>query len=68
MDIKSEPLSQIDELSTSSVQLQGEIKAKSPLECNICFDESSEPVTTRCGHIYCWTCIYKVVYYSIVTC
>jgi len=31
----------------------------SPLECNICYEESDEPVTTTCGHIYCWACIYK---------
>ena len=22
------------------------------LECNICYDEPAEPVTTHCGHIY----------------
>jgi len=31
----------------------------SPLECNICYEESDEPVTTMCGHIYCWACVYK---------
>ena len=23
-----------------------------PLECNICFEDSFEPVVTPCGHIY----------------
>ena len=25
---------------------------ESSLECNICFEDSTEPVTTTCGHIY----------------
>jgi len=31
----------------------------SPLECNICYEEATEPVTTHCGHIFCWSCVYK---------
>jgi len=31
----------------------------SPLECNICYEESIEPVATQCGHIFCWSCVYK---------
>ena len=23
-----------------------------PLECNVCFEDSFEPVVTPCGHIY----------------
>ena len=26
--------------------------SSSPLECNICYEDSYEPVTTTCGHIY----------------
>jgi len=36
-----------------------EVQNGSPLECNICYEESDEPVTTHCGHIYCWSCVYK---------
>ena len=26
--------------------------------CNICFESVKSPVVTRCGHIYCWSCLY----------
>lgn len=29
-------------------------------ECSICFDVATEPVVTRCGHLFCWPCIYRV--------
>jgi len=28
-------------------------------DCNICLDTASEPVITRCGHLYCWPCMYQ---------
>ena len=28
-------------------------------DCNICLDTVDEPVTTLCGHIFCWECFYK---------
>mmetsp|Transcript_13009 Transcript_13009/g.24437 ORF Transcript_13009/g.24437 Transcript_13009/m.24437 type:complete len:286 (+) Transcript_13009:201-1058(+) len=27
--------------------------------CNICFEQVSEPVVTRCGHLYCWPCLFQ---------
>lgn len=27
--------------------------------CNICFEQVSEPVVTRCGHLYCWACLFQ---------
>ncbi|PFH35965.1 zinc finger, C3HC4 type (RING finger) domain-containing protein [Besnoitia besnoiti] len=27
-------------------------------ECNICFDEATDPVVTRCGHLFCWRCLH----------
>lgn len=25
--------------------------------CSICFDTATEPVVTKCGHLYCWPCL-----------
>ena len=30
-----------------------------PYECTICLETAKEPVVTKCGHIYCWPCIYS---------
>ncbi|KAG5191998.1 hypothetical protein JKP88DRAFT_284769 [Tribonema minus] len=31
----------------------------SRFECNICLDHVNEPVVTRCGHLFCWPCLYR---------
>jgi len=31
----------------------------SRFSCNICFDEVVEPVVTKCGHLYCWPCLFQ---------
>ena len=31
---------------------------ESSYECSICMDTAKEPVVTKCGHLYCWPCIY----------
>jgi E3 ubiquitin-protein ligase RNF5 len=28
-------------------------------ECNICFELPQEPIVTLCGHLFCWSCLYK---------
>ncbi len=28
-------------------------------ECKICLEVPTEPVTTLCGHLYCWGCLYE---------
>mmetsp|Transcript_11894 Transcript_11894/g.46063 ORF Transcript_11894/g.46063 Transcript_11894/m.46063 type:complete len:139 (-) Transcript_11894:2778-3194(-) len=33
--------------------------ANSYFECNICLELAQEPIVTQCGHLYCWSCIYK---------
>ena len=31
----------------------------SPFECNICIDTAQQAVVSKCGHLYCWPCIYQ---------
>jgi len=31
----------------------------SRFNCNICLESVSEPVVTQCGHLYCWSCLYR---------
>ncbi|KAE8664199.1 omega-6 desaturase, endoplasmic reticulum [Hibiscus syriacus] len=28
-------------------------------DCNVCFDLAREPVVTCCGHLFCWSCLYR---------
>jgi hypothetical protein len=35
-------------------------KNESNFECSICMDVAKEPVVTKCGHLFCWPCIYDV--------
>ena len=32
--------------------------AEDRFACNICFESVQSPVVTRCGHLYCWSCLY----------
>mmetsp|Transcript_18179 Transcript_18179/g.29869 ORF Transcript_18179/g.29869 Transcript_18179/m.29869 type:complete len:206 (+) Transcript_18179:41-658(+) len=38
---------------------KGDRESASYFECNICLEVADEPVTTPCGHLYCWPCLYK---------
>jgi len=31
----------------------------SRFDCNICLEPVAEPVVSRCGHLYCWPCLYR---------
>lgn len=33
-----------------------------PWGCNICLEETKDPVCTSCGHIFCWPCLYPWVH------
>jgi Zinc finger, C3HC4 type (RING finger) len=35
------------------------LKADSRFSCNICLDPVIEPVVTRCGHLFCWPCLFR---------
>ena len=47
---------------TSQAEAEAEAEAEADYDhrfaCNICLEQVSEPVVTRCGHLYCWPCLY----------
>ena len=45
--------------STSRPPSPGPNDDAQDLDCNICLFASSEPVVSRCGHLYCWACLHK---------
>lgn len=45
--------------SSSAALRQSELSQDARFSCNICFDAVSEPVVTRCGHLYCWPCLFR---------
>lgn len=36
--------------------------------CNICLDPVHDPVTTLCGHLFCWPCLYRWLETQHTTC
>ncbi len=30
-----------------------------PFECYICYYPATQPVLTKCGHLFCWPCLFK---------
>ena len=42
-----------------SNQTQESPSADTTFECNVCFETAREPVITQCGHLYCWSCLYR---------
>lgn len=32
---------------------------ESLFECNICLDTAKDAVVSRCGHLFCWPCLYQ---------
>lgn len=34
------------------------MEASARFECHICYELATEPVVTRCGHLFCWTCLH----------
>jgi hypothetical protein len=35
------------------------IMTEAKWECKVCMDEAKDAVVTRCGHLYCWQCVYQ---------
>ncbi|KAJ8749406.1 hypothetical protein K2173_018899 [Erythroxylum novogranatense] len=53
------------EMWNSSSQSLGHSNKSSSngFDCNICLDWVQDPVVTLCGHLYCWSCIYKWLHF-----
>ena len=37
-------------------------------DCNICLDDVREPIVTQCGHLFCWSCLYRWLNTNHQTC
>lgn len=37
-------------------------------ECAVCMEAPTQPVVTRCGHLYCWACMFKWLQLGHRTC
>ncbi|KAL3526696.1 hypothetical protein ACH5RR_011352 [Cinchona calisaya] len=44
--------------SSASGDVDGDGDA-SDFECNICFELAQDPIVTLCGHLFCWSCLFK---------
>lgn len=53
------PNTKQDEGQSSELLPKKEESQDARFSCNICFDAVTEPVVTRCGHLYCWPCLYR---------
>ncbi|EER91855.1 uncharacterized protein LOC8055116 [Sorghum bicolor] len=61
------PISTADKSSTSGTAAPPSnrepddkaIRNAANFECNVCFDIAAEPVVTKCGHLFCWECLYQ---------
>ncbi|CAJ0578778.1 unnamed protein product, partial [Mesorhabditis spiculigera] len=42
-----------------SDQPEGSNPNKEPFDCNICLDMAKDAVVTRCGHLFCWSCLVQ---------
>ena len=43
-------------------------EAEASFVCNICLDPVKDPVITQCGHLYCWSCLYRWLNTQHTTC
>ncbi|XP_038054832.1 E3 ubiquitin-protein ligase RNF185-like [Patiria miniata] len=45
--------------ATDSAEKDGAGSQESLFECNICLDTARDAVVSRCGHLFCWPCLYQ---------
>ncbi|MBA0642229.1 hypothetical protein Goklo_026657 [Gossypium klotzschianum] len=49
-----------DEVSEKKVNVEKGVSSDgSFFDCNICLGLAREPVVTCCGHLFCWSCLYR---------
>ncbi|KAG0198246.1 hypothetical protein BGX28_008311 [Mortierella sp. GBA30] len=53
------PLSPTFATEDNDASLAGAEVGGSEFSCNICFDTSTGPVLTLCGHLFCWACLHQ---------
>jgi len=42
--------------------------SQSEFVCNVCLESVKDPVVTQCGHLYCWSCLYRWLNTNHTTC
>lgn len=52
----------------SSSGLSSDQEKDGRFTCNICLDSVTDPVTTLCGHLFCWPCLYRWLETHHTTC
>ncbi|MES1918183.1 hypothetical protein MHBO_000194 [Bonamia ostreae] len=57
-EIKNNDEKSISDTSVEKTKENERKQKKSLFDCFICFEEAAEPVTTLCGHLFCWSCIH----------
>lgn len=48
-----------DPPSSSTTAPPSPTSESNPFDCNVCFETPRDPVVTPCGHLYCWSCLYR---------
>ena len=59
MALAPAPQSQHDTLHACGLDAEDGSDDSSSFECNICLDLAKSPVVTLCGHLFCWSCLYR---------
>ncbi|CAB9497082.1 E3 ubiquitin-protein ligase [Seminavis robusta] len=57
--VSPKPTTEEGQSSTMGDGTAVQVQQDARFSCNICLDAVTEPVVTRCGHLYCWPCLYR---------